>query len=117
MVIEMADTDGTTCSPGAALITRERERQLDEEGWTDEHDDEHANGELAWAAVCYAAPTRIKASHIPESLDGGDPWPWSEEWDKRPGAAASRVERIRALEKAGALLAAEIDRLLRLQCV
>ena len=47
-----------------------------------------------------------------------DPWPrsWVEDWDKRLPTRDPRDvsdERIRELEKAGALIAAEIDRLLR----
>jgi hypothetical protein len=32
-----------------------RQRQLDVEGWTSEHDDQYTEGELAMAAACYAA--------------------------------------------------------------
>jgi hypothetical protein len=37
---------------------------------------------------------------------GGDAWPWSRNWDKR-----DKHSRTRRLEIAGALIAAEIDRL------
>jgi hypothetical protein len=37
-----------------------------------------------------------------------DPWPWEPEWDKRGSG-----DRMRDLVKAGALIAAEIDRLQR----
>jgi hypothetical protein len=51
-----------------------------------------------------------------------DPWPWEGNDDRRPARAnevlpnsvLSKKKRIRQLEKAGALIAAEIDRLLRL---
>ncbi len=39
---------------GAEMIAAERERQVSEEGWTAEHDDEHIMGELAAGAACYA---------------------------------------------------------------
>lgn len=90
------------------LIVRERKRQVEEEGWSAAHDDRHRGGELAWAAIAYAAPAPVTRDGPGVSYD---PWPWSEEWDKRPGTDANRGERIRALVKAGALIAAEIDRL------
>lgn len=37
-------------SEGIQLIAEERVRQIEQEGWTPEHDDEHADGELAIAA-------------------------------------------------------------------
>ena len=107
------------------LIRNERERQINTEGWTPEHDDEHENGELAYAAACYAAPEEIylhrdaEISFFINSGDRGDreplperhisAWPWDEEWDKR-----DKHDRLRQLVIAGALIAAEIDRRLRL---
>jgi hypothetical protein len=89
---------------GAELIYRERQRQIDEEGWTPEHDAEHHNGALAWAAACYAAPQPI--SRV-EFRKGQVAWwePWPNGW-RRPDA-----DRVHQLVKAGALIAAEIDRL------
>ena len=89
---------------GAELIAAERRRQVGDEGWTPGHDDEHDNESLAMAAVCYAR----RGIYRPE--DGSAPamWPWSEEWWK-----PSPDDRVRELVKAGALIAAEIDRLLR----
>lgn len=104
---------------GAERIAKERQRHVDKEGWTADHDDEHADGELALVAALYATPVRLY-----EQRGGGgeitfsDPWPtsWDEEWDKREPRNASKRStraRIRELEKAGALIAAEIDRLVR----
>lgn len=92
---------------GIELIAQERERQIAEEGWTAKHDDIHANGELANAAAMYAITplTRedgaIAINKFPSWL-----WPWDRSWWK-PG------DRLRELAKAGALIAAEIDRLSR----
>ncbi len=97
---------------GAERIAAERQRQVDSEGWTAEHDDEHLGGIMAQAAACYAVATVPRyAGCFPVA------WPWSPQWDKRPlGPGASSTDaRVRALEKAGALIAAEIDRLLRRQ--
>lgn len=102
---------------GVALIAAERRRQAEAEGWTPRHDDGHTKGELARAAACYALPldyrpvsTRLVDGHG----DRGDRyghyplgWPWHPDWWK-PSA-----DRVRELAKAGALIAAEIDRLLR----
>lgn len=89
-------------SPGAAAIAVERARQMSAEGWTPEHDDEHGDGAMAWAAVCYAAPGPVCNAR------GVDPWPWDASWDKR-----EKHPRTRRLIIAGALISAEIDRLLR----
>ncbi|WP_412021498.1 hypothetical protein [Burkholderia cepacia] len=84
----------------ARAVLAERRRQIEREGWTPKHDDEHDCGELVEAAACYA-------------LHGGDPdpreevpagWPWDPDWWK---PASER----RNLVKAGALILAEIERL------
>ena len=38
---------------GIQLILEERNRQIAQEGYSFEHDDEHTRGELAAAASCY----------------------------------------------------------------
>lgn len=85
---------------GAERIAAERQRQIEEEGWTPEHDDGHDGGSLAGAAAAYTLAN--------EPL-GASLWPW-ERSSWKPG-----TDRIRQLEKAGALIAAEIDRLLRIE--
>jgi hypothetical protein len=104
---------------GATRIVDERKRQIEKEGWTPEHDDQHGESELALAAVCYAAPEPLYV-HRSFNVNGSDhhfvdPWPeeWGDIWDKRPAKKPTDAQRIRMLEKAGALIAAEIDRLLR----
>lgn len=89
---------------GAEMIAAERQRQIDAEGWTPDHDDEHEGMEMTSAACCYA-----KAALHPERYAGRTPtrWPWEWDWWK-PSA-----DPTRNLVKAGALLAAEIDRLQR----
>jgi hypothetical protein len=100
---------------GAEIIAAERQRQIEEEGWSPEHDDEHGRGQLARAAenyVRFAAEPDVardyqrKNGHTP----GGWPWHWS--WWK-PSQGSTSADRIRDLAKAGALVAAEIDRLQR----
>lgn len=106
---------------GAERIAAERRRQIEKEGYTLEHDQAHANEALAWAAACYAAPGAIyhveeKATTAPDgvrlySLVWHEPWPTN--WRKASATNHSPfADRIRDLERAGALIAAEIDRLL-----
>ena len=104
---------------GAQRIADERARQIAKEGWTPEHDDEHTEGELALVGALYATPVRlydkIQLGHV---IQFTDPWPdsWNLDWDKRLEKRSPELTtraRIRELEKAGALIAAEIDRLLR----
>jgi hypothetical protein len=109
-----------TGQTGIDRIAAERRRQIDGKGWTPEHDDEHTGDELSLAAACYAAPEPLYAKFDDgDSFTFSDPWPWDCEWDKRPRDRRGQLfmpslpRRIRMLEKAGALIAAEIDRLLR----
>ena len=108
---------------GARRIVLERRRQIQQEGWSLEHDDTLIEDQLAWAAICYAAPDQIyiKCPKItPRDPDVAfrDPWPTGLDpaFDKRPSyrRKPSLKKRVRSLEKAGALIAAEIDRLRRL---
>lgn len=90
---------------GAVQIHAERYRQQHEEGWTPEHDDAHTRGELEWAARAYAAVARFRPS-VAFNMRDQVGWPWAAEWFKP-------TDRISNLVKAGALIAAEIDRLQR----
>jgi hypothetical protein len=81
---------------GAQLIQRERVRQIMEEGYGAETDAVYTGGELRQAAICYAL---------------GHSQFWPDDWD--PKMFKPTREPIRDLIKAGALIAAEIDRLLR----
>lgn len=83
---------------GAKLIERERARQVLEEGYGAEHDATYTGGELRSAAICYAL---------------GHTQFWPDDWDVRYWKPTR--DPVRDLVKAGALIAAEIDRLLREQ--
>lgn len=98
---------------GAEMIAAERRRQVEAEGWTHKHDDEHSHAEMAYAAAAYANPTRALDYVSVNVPQGGiksvpDDWPWDPKWWK-----PTPDDRIRELVKAGALIAAEIDRLQR----
>lgn len=109
--IELRGLRGIANSKGIELIAVERQRQSEKEGWTASHDKQHVHGELAMAAACYAMPKRHRA--IYQNTYRGVTrllpmkWPFeSEEWKPTPN------DRIRELTKAGALIAAEIDRII-----
>lgn len=116
---------------GVELIAEERQRQIDIEGYSKEHDLCHEEKEFIDAATSYMMPNSIrpildvtneleiqpsyaviydhyssdgtlhKMRILPPSM-----WPWGEQyWKPTPS------DRIRELVKAGALIAAAIDRM------
>lgn len=89
-------------TPAARDVLAERRRQVEVEGWTQEHDDEHESGEIAKAAACYALQSAMPGNQ-------GDYLRfWPAQWDSswwRPR------DRRRDLVRAAALLLAEIERL------
>jgi hypothetical protein len=82
-------------------IAAERRRQIEVEGWSPEHDDEHDEDQLAKAAIVYAAPDWLR-----QFFDANDIriWPWDADWWRPNG-------RRRDLIRAAALIVAEIERL------
>lgn len=104
---------GSDGPDGVALIAAERRRQAEAEGWTAEHDDEE-DAALSLAAALYAIPSDWRGLNLSVRGFHGQVdlfaalWPWAAEW-WRP----TPDDRIRELVKAGALIAAEIDRLQR----
>lgn len=98
-------------------VLTERRRQIKAEGWTTNHDDEHTDGSLAFAAACYAAHSGVESAfhsgpeddehfdflrEVQDWVQGG--WPWPRQWWKPSDCR-------RNLVKAGALILAEIERL------
>jgi hypothetical protein len=101
-------------SRGVELIHLERLRQLQEENYNPEHDDNHIADQLVLAAVCYATPAPLRRH--PPVFSRGQGWQpsvrpeyWPSGWYWKP----TPDNRVRELVKAGALIAAEIDRLTR----
>lgn len=95
---------------GVGMIAMERDRQIEEEGYDAAHDDTHnQSAQLARAGYLYAraASDQIRQNKMNLTIAPVD-YPWDQTFWKpdldRP---------IRNLVKAGALIAAEIDRLLR----
>lgn len=83
---------------GIELITKEREEQLQKHGWTPQHDDQHYDGSLVHAAIS-------------AMLLDGDFFP--ENWDLKYFNKFESKTLIDRMKVAGALIAAEIDRLQR----
>ena len=101
---------------GCEMIIAERDRQIEQEGFDAKHDAGlyHRDGELAWAACYYAMPEPLvlrdggyRVTVYPIALF---PDNWDPLWAKRDSK-----DRISQLVAAGALIAAEIDRLLALK--
>lgn len=87
---------------GIELIELERYRQLAKNGWTPEHDDEHKNGALAKRAAELAVSGTD--ARVIDEVDEEDCWGLVKK---------HKADRIRQLTIAGALIAAEIDRVIR----
>jgi hypothetical protein len=96
---------------GIQLIVAERKRQVSQEGWSSKHDDRHRLQEMSRAALCYLESS-ITRGWLPQDRYEVEPappgWPWERKWWKPKN-------KIRDLVRAGALIAAEIDRLQRLE--
>ena len=89
---------------GSQLIASERARQKRAERYTAQHDDswDHKRKQLAAAAHAYLA-NYVTGAEVRFY------WPWAD------GCKPTPDDPIRQLTKAGALIAAEIDRLQRLK--
>lgn len=91
---------GYRISQAIKLIERERNRQIERLGFGAEDDAEYTGQQLRQAAMAYLIPVR--------HADTPFIWPWSPS-SYKPGTY------LRNLVKSGALVAAEIDRLLRIE--
>lgn len=99
----------TPATQAARDVLAERRRQVEKEGWTPEHDDEHTDGELALAAACYAihpslGDHRVSPDGTRDSFRVPNLWPWA------PGFWKPQMRR-KDLVRAAALILAEIERL------
>ena len=67
-------------SYGVSLVGRERQRQITEEGYSFEHDDQENSHQLSDAAAVYAchSSARLLLLHL---------WPWAKEYFKQIGRA------------------------------
>lgn len=96
---------------GVKSIQVERRRQIID-GFDSVHDDQHTTGQLLLAARCYvvAAMLAERNTELPTlARRAGHLWPWQQ------SAWNPSTDPLRNVIKAGALLAAEADRLERLK--
>lgn len=94
----------------AALdVLAERQRQISAEGWTPEHDDNHSECDMAFAAAVYALESARTSDWKDRQRQDAtrELWPWEQGWFK---STSSRQDLV----KAGALILAEIERLDRM---
>lgn len=99
---------------GIELIAEERQRQIEVEGYTEQHDSNHKASEFVYAAISYAESAKVGVNCIEigntneteimlRKVEMGRDYPFG--WDFKPST------NVRDLVKAGALIAAAIDRL------
>jgi hypothetical protein len=97
---------------GIELISEERKRQIHFEGFDKSHDLKHGEDELALAGAVYAIPADKR--HAGALSVTRTYWPF-ESYMFKPDETGTIEGRIKELSKAGALIAAEIDRLQELK--
>lgn len=101
---------------GVELISEERQRQINVEGYTEQHDSNHKTSEFVYAAIAYIESAKVgincaeigngntnKNEIMIRKTEMGRYYPFG--WNFKPSTD------IRDLVKAGALIAAAIDRL------
>lgn len=108
---------------GTQLVIEERDRQIQSEGWTAEHDMQHEPGLLAVAGACYAVNKQtatlkicgvdMKAEfNVHMKVEGSrmnrDAFPFQPQYDKR-----EKHDIKRSLIIAAALIIAELDRIIQ----
>lgn len=100
---------------GIELIAEERQRQIDVEGYSEQHDSQHKASELIYAAIAYVESAKVgincaetgntnEHEIMMRKVEMGRDYPFG--WDFKPSTD------VRDLVKAGALIAAAIDRIL-----
>lgn len=113
-------------SKAIEIIAAERNRQIKEVGYSTAMDDKQTCGDLSDAAAIYAMSPYYR--NLPLNEDGTIfefIWPWERKYYKpaqykdyknvyEPETEVDIKLRIKELAKSGALIAAEIDRLLRI---
>lgn len=88
-------------------VLMERQRQIAQEHWTPEHDDEHQGGDLAVAAASYALHAAATLAAAPDyAKQSARLWPWE-------GNSYKPRDPYRDLVRAAALLLAEAERMRR----
>lgn len=75
-------------SPFMQACIAERYRQIEQEGWSAAHDEQHPKGELATAGACYAESAGMPRDKTP--ID----WPWEDDWWKPAGFRRDLVKAV-----------------------
>ena len=99
---------------GIELIAEERQRQIEVEGYSAQHDSQHHASDFIYAAISYAESAKVGVNCMEignnneneimhRKIGMGRDYPFG--WDFKPST------NVRDLVKAGALIAAAIDRL------
>lgn len=88
-------------SAGANLIRAERHRQITEEGYSKDNDKRYIHDELIDATVAYLLQSKSNSDEFDVLVNW---WPWEKKYWKPSKNITTN------LKKAGALVAAEIDR-------
>lgn len=106
---ELLEAQSPTWSTAVRDLLAERRRQVREEGYTLERDDQYTEGQLAQAASTYAFWADPRGARQDDHIDYLNStlkglWPWAKEYWK------PTIQRL-MLIKAGALILAEIERL------
>ena len=97
------------------MIAEERQRQIEVEGYSQQHDSQHNASEFVYAAISYAESAKVGINCMEigntneneimrRKVEMGRNYPFG--WDFKPSTD------VRDLVKAGALIAAAIDRIL-----
>lgn len=117
---------------GVEAIALERQRQIEKKGFSIEHDKHHIENQLVYGAICYAYPPESRrlmklrgenTTGLPSIFLENGPegegaylvlppsiWPFENAFFK-PDTSGTIRGRMRDIQKAGAMLAAEYDRL------
>lgn len=110
---DMTQQQDNQLKSGIELIAEERQRQIEVEFYSVEDDAARYNenseteNDLVLAAAAYALPEKLNTVGLRENLlHRSNLFPWDKSWWK-----PTPDNRIKELQKAGALIAAEIDRL------
>lgn len=79
-------------TPFIMAVLQERQRQIEKEGWSEDHDDkQYSRGELGRAGACYVIHAGTTSETPPHD------WPWSADWWKPYGYRRDMVRGV-ALE-------------------
>lgn len=89
---------------GVTAIAQERRRQIEGERFDPTADQQYHQGELAKAAACYVMRVALREDEDPDATAVPSLWPWARCWWKPK-------DRRSNLVRAGALIAAELDRM------